>query len=259
MTEQEYASIPGIRSSDLMRARKSALHYRTPPTQTDTAAWQMGRLVHALVLEPHEVPARYAVWTGKARRGKDYDAWAESHADMEIVTEAVYGRCQAIAAAVSEAMTQRLGPTLQAEQLLTWKECGLPCKARYDARGAVWLADIKTYGTSDPRAIMRMVASKGAHIQAAHYVAGARANGLVVDHYYLVSVETSAPYDVAILDLVAGGAVDAGQRERADLLRVIAAAEQSGVYPGMCPEVEPGILPAWAETSDLEMEEVSFE
>jgi hypothetical protein len=73
LTYDEYAALPGLRSSGLHRLAMSPLHYHGPqPERRGGAGWL--HLVHSLVLEPITVPDAYAVYPGR-RAGKVWDEY----------------------------------------------------------------------------------------------------------------------------------------------------------------------------------------
>lgn len=264
LTYDEYAGLPGLRASDLLRLAQSPLHYRAgaPPRRTDRGFFH---LVHAAVLEPHTLPEQYAVWTGAVRRGKAYDAWRAEQAGRAVVTTAEMQR--AMVAATSILGHPTAGPLLTApgesELTITWTERGRPMKGRIDRLaqlpgGRYALIDLKTYGTTQPRAVARMVAKHGAHVQLAHYRAGlVEALGLPAEaiDVYLVSAEGRHPYDVAVLQLAADGALARGVEERERLLDLLDTCEAEDSWPGCSPGVTELVLPAWAGG---DVDDVSF-
>ncbi|MCH9838294.1 hypothetical protein K0U83_21705, partial [bacterium] len=75
----DYAGKTGVNWTRLKLARTSALHYRDTPPRKDTGSLGMLRAVHALVLEPENFDRDFAVYEGKVRRGKAWDAFVLEH------------------------------------------------------------------------------------------------------------------------------------------------------------------------------------
>jgi hypothetical protein len=260
LTYDEYAALPGLRSSGLHRLAMSPLHYHGPqPERRGGAGWL--HLVHSLVLEPLTVPSAYAVYPGR-RAGKVWDEYRAANEGRTIVTTAEYTRAAHVAAGVyghpvAAALMDLPG---HSEVTITWYDEThlVDCQARLDryavdpTTGRHIIIDLKTYGTSDPRVIGRRAAQLGAHVQAAHYRAAVESLGVPPDmiDQYLIVAEHAAPYDVAVVELTRDHAIHLGETERQRLLALLAECQATDTWPGRCPAVEPLILPAWTEGDD---------
>lgn len=53
----------------------------------NSAALDFGSYVHALILEPHLVETDFAIWEGKARRGKAYEEFVKENEGKIIITQ----------------------------------------------------------------------------------------------------------------------------------------------------------------------------
>ena len=57
-----------------------------PQENEDTSYFLFGRYVHALILRDKEELATFVTYTGKIRRGKEWDTFKEENKDMQILT-----------------------------------------------------------------------------------------------------------------------------------------------------------------------------
>ena len=254
-TFDDYRARPGINWSRLKLARISALAYRDTPPRKDTASLGMLRAVHALVLEPENFGADFAVYQGKTRQGKEWEAFKVEHEGKTILNVRESTDAAAIAAAVMryEPAAGMLGAAnCRTEVSLYWDDITtlLQCKGRADIivefDDEVWLVDLKTVRSINPRQMASDAARMGYHGQLAHYAAGVEAmTGKPVTRWGLLCVEGAAPHDVGLYWLD-DEARDAGRALRDDLLQRVNDAARDDVYPGQCPEPADLSLPAWA-------------
>lgn len=214
MTEQEYRSNPAVNKSTLWEIRKSPMHYKYAlenPTE-DTPALKMGRAIHMAVLQPEEYCKEYAIIpSGIDRRTKDGKAaWEEfstKHAGQEWLTEDENREIINIANAVN-AQCHDLLAGCTTEEPLFWDDprTGIACKCRVDAMKELddrfVMIDLKSTTDAGTKAFTRNAIGYGYHVQAAHYMNGAVANGL--NHrkpieWYFVAVEKKPPYAVNLV------------------------------------------------------------
>jgi hypothetical protein len=260
MTYDEYDALPGIRSSDLKRMKDSPLHYHTQPEDDDTASRGMLRAIHCLVLEPWMFDEEFAIFYGR-RAGKLWDecVLANRPKGATILSAKEHDIARAVSSAVLNHGVAgpffEPGPAAASEVTITWDHpgTGLGCKARLD-RVALdddcrpCILDLKSYGTTNGRAVGSRAAKLGAHVQLAHYVEGA-AEGLGIEDVrcMIVSVETKPPYDVAVFEAERDWALADGIAARRVLMDRIAECTKSGVWPGRYDTIQKLLLPAWAE------------
>ena len=127
-----------VRFSTLKQMSRSpahALYSQTNPYEP-TLAMRLGSGVHSLLLGGPPV----LEWTGKQRRGKDYDAWLADHPPDAIVLLAKdYARSHAIANAVrgnDDARRVLLAPGMRHEQTIMWEQDGRARRSTPDARSS---------------------------------------------------------------------------------------------------------------------------
>ncbi len=249
MTYAEYNAIPAVRWSNLKYMRRSPKHYKyaLDHPRKDTPFFRLGRAVHCAVLEPDRFPLTVAVFEGKIRRGKEWDAFEAANASRTILKVDEYAMCIAIRDAVrAHPVAKHLLEAGEAEKAIVWTDpfTGLSCKGRIDWLNSI-LCDLKTDARLHPRTFPISAARYGYHCQVAFYERGLHANGIEAPVKILV-VESEPPYDVGVFD-VGDGALYAGEKEVQELLQRVAECTAKGEWPGQFGEGEmPLELPAWS-------------
>jgi hypothetical protein len=263
-----YRDIDAINISTLKEVRKSPAHYlyRLANPREDETGLMLGRLNHAMILEPETVERDFAVFQGKTRRGKVWDAFEAEHlaAGRTIVKEGEYRACLGVRDAVlAHPIASQYLAAGPVEEVLTWMdaETGLRCKARLDKRstsvGAI--VDLKGTTSTDARIFGAVAARMGYHLQGAFYRRGARANGLGDLPFVIIAVEVDEPHDVTVYS-IDEDAMYAGDDEVGELLARVAACRASGRWPGRYEGEQVLRLPSWAipldeeDTSNLDVE-----
>lgn len=257
----QYDAIRGVNASLLKRVSGGSplhgLHYQRHGGGPDTHSRMELRAVHALALEGEAAFRRgYAVWEG-ARRGQ---AWLDFEtqqiaAGRTVLTSAERARVVARSAALHAHPVA--GPLLRhadaiPEATITWTDAatGLPCRARLDllidAEAGVEIVDLKTWPSTDPHAVQRMIIAQQVHIQLAHYRAAVRA--VVGDHVApqcaVMVVEDAAPHDVGVYHLDEALLL-LGEEARRAALAAWADAVASGDYRGRAPKLCTVEAPGW--------------
>lgn len=255
MDNLEYRAHPAHNWSAVKHALVSSLAYQhakaNPPAQS--AAMRFGTDVHTLVLEPEQfapvvVPAECLTKSGSRSTAKEAAAWFA--ANPGALTEAEVADVRACAGAVlaHPLAAAELAACNLREVPLFWTDpdTGLECKGKPDAFGGGVLLDLKTYGGQwTPDLLVREVYSRLYHAQLAFYADGLAANGLTVEAVRLVVVQSSAPWDVAVVEIPHEDLV-AGQRTYKKALAVVAEYEAFGAV-GAFPAKIVATMPKWLE------------
>lgn len=258
MTEQEYRNHPGVNKSTLWEIRKSPMHYKWAlehPSE-DTPALRMGRAIHMAVLQPERFCENYAVAPdGIDRRTKagkeEWAAFMVQAGEREILTGEENEEIKAIANAVRSQFRGLLDGCVT-EVPLFWDDprTGIGCKCRVDAMKEMndrfVMIDLKSTGDAEIGAFTRSAVKLGYHVQAAHYINGARTNGL--NHgkpieWYFLAVEKKEPY-VASLIRADDGLIDEGQFKLMSLMGRLDECLRTNEWPGYGETVM--TMPAWA-------------
>lgn len=248
----DYHAHPALGSSRLREIIKSPAHFHAN-LRRETEALALGSLVHTLVLEPGAFDERYVVTPkidGRTKEGKAAKAALASDpriaVDLDTMAEA-----DACAVSIMGHVVYRQIRDAQVEHTVFWTdaETGIECKARFDVVGP-WLVDLKTTRDASPKGFQRAIATYGYHIQAAHYMAGAIANGMEPRGFLFACVETSPPY-LAAGYVLGNPSLEQGESERKEALATYAKCLSEDRWPGYNNDrIEVIDLPAWAQRSE---------
>jgi len=259
MNHAAYDALPGVRWSLLRELSKSPAHYKHRLTQPrdDTTAMRLGRAVHCAVLEPRQFAATFAVYDG-VRRGKEWQEFADAHAEDDILSVTEAEHCHAVRDAVrGNRDAIRLLRKGESEKTVTWtdRETRIPCKARVDRVGHGFFVELKTTRSLDPHDFERTCAQLAYHGQLAFYARGLKANRRKT-HPILIAVENEPPYDVVIYE-PDEEFMWMGDEFAGDLLRKLSKCQKTQRWPGRSSGVQTLSLPGWLlsqydeATSDL--------
>jgi len=246
-------------------------------SRPSTPALTLGRMVHTLALEPDEFGRDFALVPNDApdrpssrqREAKKpspatvfavqwWDEFERAADGKTIVDFELYAKAEAIVYNLNRDPV--IGPMLrykgEVEKTIYFKdeETGIECKARLDK--ILYLSDcgnvifdLKTAADASTDSFRRNAISYGYHIQAAHYWLAVKAEiGEDPSAFFFGTVETSDLFLTHPFRTTAEF-LDFGKRERAKLMRRLAACLESGHFPGYC-EALGGVtdldLPHWA-------------
>jgi len=257
MSEKEYRAHPAIAQSTLKLLDRSPAHARWamnhPKEPTD--AMQIGTCLHALVLEGRtDFVVLPAAAGGNSAAAKAIKAGfimenpgkiILSHSDAEKVGAMALGveRCKTA--------MKMLSLVTEPEKAIFWEESGIQFKALLDAPLALGVMDLKSTMDASLEEFERSIYKYGYHIQAAHYLAGAAANGLPCENFYFLPVESSAPNCARVL-MLDHGAIEVGEKERQRLISVYKKCLITGEWPGYPDEIQSVTLPFWAFKKQME-------
>ena len=172
MTEADYRAHPlpsWSAAKDLLTMSPAEWKHHQGKPRTESAAMAWGTLLHALVLEPDTIDARYIVVgeVGRTEDGKrwtcggagDYRTKAEAEAALLADVgdrQALTAECLADARARAEQAAAVLGGGWVCEVPMQGTIEGCGCKGKADAIDAGRVIDIKTSGDITPRTIARI-------------------------------------------------------------------------------------------------------
>lgn len=191
-----------LRYSLLKKMGTSPAHYRHAAMHDDddSLSLRLGAVTHAMLFE-----TPFSVWTGKARRGKEWDEFEKANDDRPIanVTEAL--SCRAIVDALrADPIASRLmfETGMIHEQRIDWAWGGRAFRSTPDARGNGRIVDLKTTRCAEPGKFRWDAIRYSYHAQLALYQQAAMAGlGETIDELYIVAVESKAPYCVTTMRL----------------------------------------------------------
>lgn len=236
---------------------KWALTHPEPPKP----AYVLGSAIHCGILEPERFGERFAVFDG-TRRGKEWDLWRAEHPGVESLKpdemEQVH-RC--VDAVRLHKVASGILKGCRTEETTSWvdPDTRVACKGRLDAICAAYVCDLKTSRDVAPRAFERHSASYLYHGQLAWYHDGATVCGKIPGDVmpYVVTAQTSEPYDVAAYQLTPETLV-AGRTLYRGLLNRLVQCMEADWWPGVAPDLEPLMLPRWAAGNEQAAIEEEF-
>lgn len=149
--------------------------------------------------------------------------------------------------------------TGDAEQVLLWRDepTGVWCRAMVDwlprrDSGKRFVVDYKTCKDASPDAIGRAIYDRGYHQQAAWYLDGVGALGLIDDPgFVFVFQEKSAPYVVTVAQCDDTALLIGAARNRR-AIETYMECRAAGRWPGYSNQLETIPLPHWAEARDAQ-------
>lgn len=201
-----------VRFHMLKAAGRSGMHARMALAgkgDATTTAKEKGSATHAIVFDTAPV----VFFPGKARRGKEWEAWKALRRRGEIiVTRTEYEAANRMADAIrshSLAMDVLNGTH---ERTILWQSQGRGCRTTPDAASYLEFAtELKTCQCSDPQRFTWQAIRMAYHAQMAWHLGGITNAGLgQPERAFVVAVESAAPYPVTVLQLTER-ALDKGQ------------------------------------------------
>lgn len=235
--ELGYRQKPGLSGTQLVKLARSPAHYKYSvehPTEP-TTAMEFGTAAHKLVLETESFDNDYAIYRGEGTRAsKEYKEFAAGVEGKKILKADEYECLQGMLTALKgHTLARRLlfDEAGHNEHELFWTDEDVLCKGKLD-RYLIELnivVDYKTASDASESAFNSWKAkSMGYYLQAAHYQAGLRVDGVVPAFIFVVQ-ETEAPYGVQVYELDQVS-IDAAHEQRKQLLGVYKECMASGVW-----------------------------
>lgn len=250
----DYLALDSVHFSTLKAIDVSALHYAHALAhgRRDTNALILGRLVHAMILDPQ--PPGVAIYEGKVRRGKEWDAFATEHKGETILRRDEIESAAAMRTAVlAHPVARGLLAEGEGEVTVEWSMLGHPCRGRVDwlRPNGAW-CELKTTRSIETRAFARECGRYLYHAQIAFYAGGlaAAAGEEAPELPYLIAVENKPPHDVAVYR-VGYDTIEAGQRKIDDWMRRLDACRKSRSWPGVGEQLMDLRLPEYVLTDGL--------
>lgn len=250
MSDKEYFSRKGVSQSLLKMFKRSPAHARwaLDHHKEPTEAMLIGTCLHALILENKRV----FVSLPESAKGNS-NAAKMIKADFTIENEGkIILSCDDAARveAMAESVRNHAGAKAileldgESELPIFWEENGLTMKGKIDRVNPLGIIDVKTTKDASMAEFAKSVYNFGYHVQAAHYLAGAAANGLPADDFIIIAVENEAPYCTA-LRKIDHAAILEGELERQELIAKYKKCIEKNDWPGYNDEIETVSIPKW--------------
>lgn len=248
---ETYFKAPGLSASALVHGVKSMLHMRyhmTNPTET-TPAMRWGKLCHSALLEPERFERDIAVFEGP-KRGNEWKEFQSANDGKEIVTVEESAQLAAMIEAVhGRADAKVLLTEGHREVSAFWSttEYG-EAKGRLDVLSPNAICDLKT--TTDISRFQNTAAQLPINVRVGWYQVGIREITGKLLPVYIIAVEQNAPFDVRTYEYDAE-ALALGRDIAIKTAKRYRECQKSGVYPGVCSDVQTLRLPEWATIQQM--------
>ena len=251
---EEYLNQHHVSQTVLKAVKKSPAHaqYKLLEEVEQTPAMQKGTALHDKILRPDFFNMNYVIVNGDGRTAAVKQAKADAEAaGKTVLTRAEADEVISISEKVKskEAANKLISNATYTELSIFWKDKlhGVDCKARLDGYleelGIVF--DIKTTRDASEDEFNRSIIQYGYHVQAAYYLRGLRALGKPANAFIVIAVETQAPFEVAIYDLIEWEGL--GDLELGAMLQTYAKCLQTQNFPGYSEQVTVIKPPKWAQ------------
>lgn len=229
-----------------------------------TSKMLIGTAVHFMVLGARPGSKPLAIFAGKSRNSKAYEAFCEEKEGHEVLLAGEWNRAEDIANAVmADPIAKARLTGARFEVPLEWDEGDIRCSTSGvdivtsdDAIG-----DLKVTFTTYPEQWMRHAMRMLYPQQVAWYRRGARANGIrCAGGLFLLGVENKAPFDVVDLDLTED-MIDRADRTIDLWLEKLRLYRASGEWPGYAQSRVPFGVPSYMadEDEDEELDDLDAE
>lgn len=269
--------------TNLAKMRISPKHYK----QYTTAKWKgtprppsqpmlLGLAVHTLVLEPHLYEHNFIPWEGSrnSKAFKEFSLYVRKYTNCKIISQENHETALKMADAVkSHPVAKKHLRNVDPEKRIDWvdEETGLPCKGFLDNWTGRYFGELKTVSGKQfmPEKYKRSSADKLYHGQLAFYQDGLQKLGYDPDPPVVITVESSAPYDVVVYK-VDEEVLNEGRYLYRTLINKLKECMEHDYWPGIAEEHELTLtMPPWhkpevisplfsSETTDEDDEEFDF-
>ena len=229
---EDYHRILGLTKSGLMELRRSPAHFwhwMTSPSGDSTTAMNVGTATHTLVFEPHKwaeeicvIPADAPKKPTKAQIDAkkpsdetvasikwwdEFNSTKKGRATITAEQEMEVREMAAMVLANDEVAALINHPSAKTEVSIVSVEkvkgLDIVCKGRCDliTMDGTTMVDLKTCLDASPEGFGKSFMKMGYWMQAAHYMAIARAGGMKIEKFIFVAVEKERPYSTALYTL----------------------------------------------------------
>lgn len=223
-----------LRYSVLKAMKSSPAHARALALRSGdgaSLALRLGSAGHALTFGDKPV----VVYSGKQRRGKEWDAFQAEHQGDIIVNAKEYAQAKGMADAIkANPIAARVLFQKDAimEQRIDWEWNGRKWRSTPDMRAFRTLAELKTTRCADPERFHWDALRMSYHVQLAVYKRAIfETTGVKVRDVYLFAVESTPPYVVTPFKL-SERSLEHGDRLAKEWHERFLQCEESGKWPG---------------------------
>lgn len=256
ISDDEYFAADALSASGIKQMLKSPAHYKAVCIDKlfnkTTPAMEFGKVVHAVVLEPH-LARKLEVIPDISGRGKTekLEEWRASiPRDALVVSQDNYDTLMGMVASIQRhPVAAGLLRDGSAEMTGFFTVDGARCKfkADYITKHVDKVIDLKTCADASPLEFAKSIANFGYHIQAYHYLRGMdEVCGKFDREFVFVAIEKDPPYAVACYRADERMLQLAATKWAHGVNRYIGCRERNE-WPGYADEITDISLPGWAK------------
>lgn len=261
LSERDYNDIPALRSSIIsIIDRKTLAHAKASMdnfNESDKGEFVIGSACHDAILRPSIFAKKWGVlpvgYDGRTKDGKDAKALLAKEYGNNLLKQDEMLQIRNIGEGLNKhpSISKLLNSITDTEVSLVWNEQGIECKARLDAiaevNGQTILIDLKTSRSAEQRDFERSCVSYGYIIQSAHYLAGAKACGVIKqdnNNFIHVVIEKESPFLGAAYCLD-DASLEVGEKRRQEAMKKYSIAKANDIWPGYSEQIETIAAPHW--------------
>lgn len=251
----QYQAHDGVNYSTLKHIRVSPLKYKHVLDNgiDDTAIFGIGRAIHAGILQPERLSLDFAVFDGKTRKGKAWDAFEAEHCDKTILKRSEWDDAMRAADKVNQDPVAVEWLNLRKaliERPIMWTDhvTGLVCKGRPDAVHSA-IIDVKSTSTIDERTFRALASRMGYFGQLSFYRRGYSTLTKLWLPCAIVAVEQDPPHDVGVF-VVDEESLRVADDQISRLLAKVAECRKTNAWPGRYQRAQPLTMPEWERGGD---------
>jgi len=252
----DYVKSNALSATVLKALQKSVAHAveASKYSSDKSSAMKFGSALHESILEPEKFKANYTVLAEKLDRRKtaDKEKWAklvDTYGEDNILTTDEDFKLRQVKRSIrqNQSVAKILSQVDITEKSLYWDENGIECKARLDAYSHKLKAviDLKTTNDASPQGFSRAIFKYGYHLQASHYLTGARQNDMPVDKFIFIALETEPPF-LCMAYVLGNETLMASHIYRSDLLPIWKKYLDDSIITGYSDKVEQIDIPQYA-------------
>jgi hypothetical protein len=261
LSEQDYNASEGLRSSIMSIIDKKTLahakHAMDNFDSSDSSALILGSAAHDFIFRTGIFASKWGIfpetYNGTTKEGKETKANLAKSYGVNLLKHADHQLLMSFNKSLKAHPTiaKLLAGITDTELSIFWEEQGIKCKARLDAVAQIGdttvIIDLKTSRSASQSDFEKSCVNYGYLIQSAHYLAGAKACGIVKENnnnFLHVVVEKEAPFLCAVYCLD-DGSLELGEKRRQEAMRKYSCAKATGVWCGYSEVIETIAAPHW--------------
>jgi exodeoxyribonuclease VIII len=263
ISNDDYHSIPGLSATGISLLLDCPKKYKLSyidGMKKDAPHFQLGKLIHTLLLEPNTFENRYFVIPMRAKRTKKVlDDIKLKYGNVEVITHSIFNDAKEQVESIKEhpLMKELLTRKLNIEHSIIYydNELGIDLKTRPDIYTENIIIDIKHTKSVKPLDFSKAIYEYGYHRQACLALDGLEAaTGRRYNNFIFLAVEKTPPFCVEAYVL----SRDDGSRLRYDSIEhgrreIIRAAQlykkcmETNIWPSYTDKIVEINLPYWAQ------------